>query len=86
MIAVEVNLERPGFALDAAFTAGPGITALYGPSGSGKTTLLDCIAGLVRPTRGRIAVNGRVFFDAAEAIHLAARRRGVGYVFQDALL
>lgn len=86
MIEVAIGLERPGFALDAAFTAGPGITALYGPSGSGKTTLLDCIAGLVRPTRGRIAVDGRVFFDAAGAIHLAARRRGVGYVFQDALL
>jgi len=86
MIEVTIGLERPGFALDVAFAAGPGITALHGPSGSGKTTLLDCIAGLVRPGRGRIAVAGQVFFDAATAIDIASRRRRVGYVFQDALL
>jgi ABC-2 type transport system ATP-binding protein len=36
----------------------PGITSLVGPNGSGKTTLMNLIAGLLQPTRGRIAVCG----------------------------
>jgi ABC-2 type transport system ATP-binding protein len=36
----------------------PGITSLVGPNGSGKTTLMNLMTGLVRPTRGRIAVLG----------------------------
>ena len=60
-----------------------GITALYGPSGAGKTTLLNMVAGLVVPDEGRIVHNGTVFFDAAERVFLPARRRGVGYVFQE---
>ena len=62
MIEVDVALERKDFTLDAQFTAGAGITALFGESGSGKSTILNMIAGLLRPSRGRIAVDGRVFF------------------------
>lgn len=86
MIAVDVALERQGFALDAQFTAGAGITALFGESGSGKSTILHLIAGLLRPSRGRIAIDDRVFTDTARGIFLPPHRRRVGYVFQDALL
>jgi molybdate transport system ATP-binding protein len=60
--------------------------ALFGPSGSGKTSILEAIAGLRTPQRGRIAVNGRVLFDRAAHVDLAARERRVGYVPQDVLL
>ncbi len=74
------------FVLEVAFNLDPGITILYGPSGAGKTTLLDCIAGLVAPDSGRIAIAGRVFFDGERGANLLVRERQVGYVFQDLAL
>ena len=71
-----------GFRLDAAFAAPAGITALFGPSGAGKTLTLRCIAGLVRPDRGRIAVGPRVLFDDGVAVDVPTRDRQIGYVFQ----
>ncbi len=57
--------------------------ALVGPSGAGKTTVLRAAAGLAKPTAGRIAANGEVWFDAARGRNLAPDRRRVGLVFQD---
>ncbi len=70
------------FTLDVAFQAAPGFTILFGPSGAGKTTLVDCVSGLAQPDSGRIAINGRVLFDAAERVHLPVAKRRLGYVFQ----
>lgn len=70
----------------AHFAAGEGITALFGPSGIGKTSILNMIAGLLRPDRGRIAVNGQTLFDSEAGIDLPPERRRLGYVFQDARL
>ena len=50
---------------------------LLGPSGSGKSTLLRAIAGLSSIDHGRIALHGR------DVTHVAARKRGVGLVFQN---
>lgn len=69
-----------------AFASDAPLTALVGPSGAGKTTVLNCIAGLIRPARGRIAVAGRTLFDSGTGTHLAPERRRAGYVFQDARL
>lgn len=70
------------FTVEAAFTAPPGFTILFGASGSGKTTILRCLAGLMAPDAGRIAVADRVFFDSAAGINRPAADRRVGYVFQ----
>jgi len=51
-------------------------SALLGPSGSGKTTVLDIISGLLRPTEGRVLVDGR------DVTGLNARERNVAQVFQ----
>ena len=50
---------------------GPGITGVFGPNGSGKSTLLKTIAGLLKPTSGRVIINGR---DHDESL-----RRRIGY-------
>ena len=55
---------------------------LLGPSGCGKTTTLMSIAGFQRPDEGRISCGGRVFFDKAGKVHLAAEDRNLGMVFQ----
>jgi molybdate transport system ATP-binding protein len=62
------------------------LTALVGPSGVGKTTVLNCIAGLIRPGEGRIAVGGTVLFDRAAGIDLPPEQRRAGYVFQSGRL
>jgi molybdate transport system ATP-binding protein len=81
-LEVAVKLQVPGFDLDVSWSAGGGVAVLFGPSGAGKTLTLQCLAGLIRPTNGRIVVDGRVFFDAVAGINLPAQARRVGYVFQ----
>ena len=71
------------FALDVAFQTGKSETlALFGPSGAGKSITLRCLAGLVRPVAGHIALNGRALFDAASGVNMPPRARRVGYVPQ----
>ena len=82
MLHLAVRKELPGFVLDVAWEAGDEVVALFGASGAGKTLTLQCLAGLVRPDRGRIVVNGTVFFDDATGTNLPSRRRRLGYVFQ----
>lgn len=78
--------DSAGFDLDVRFTAGDGISVLFGPSGAGKTLTLESIAGFQWPDEGRITLDGKVLFDAAQGVHLPARARQCGYVFQkDAL-
>ncbi|HWU83845.1 MAG TPA: ATP-binding cassette domain-containing protein, partial [Rhodocyclaceae bacterium] len=85
MIEADFALSLPGFALEAKLQLPiRGVTALFGPSGSGKSTLLRCLAGLSRPQRGRLVVNGETWQDAAH--FLPPHRRPVGMVFQDAAL
>ena len=56
--------------------------ALMGPSGSGKTTLLNLIAGIDRPTGGRIIVDGKEISRFSETQLASWRSRHVGFIFQ----
>ncbi len=88
-MSVEIALSHVlgAFALDVAFQReGAGVTALFGPSGAGKSSIVHAIAGLVRPSQGRIVIGGRVLFDSVAGIDLPAEARRVGLVFQDARL
>ena len=84
-MSLEVNIEKKldGFTLRAAFTAGNTSTALLGASGCGKSMTLRCIAGIVKPDRGRIVLDGRVLFDSVQHIDLPPQQRGVGLLFQN---
>jgi molybdate transport system ATP-binding protein len=80
--AVTVPLRE--FTLDAAIRAGHGTAvAVAGLSGAGKTTLLRAIAGLLRPSAGRIAYGGEVWFDGGAGVFVPVEQRPVGLVFQD---
>jgi len=56
--------------------------AVMGPSGSGKSTLLNLVAGLDRPTAGRVVVDGSDLGRMSEAALARFRRQRVGIVFQ----
>ncbi len=71
------------FRLDAELCLERGVLVLFGPSGSGKSLTIQALAGLVRPTRGTIAVGGRTLFDADARVDVPAHRRRVGYVPQN---
>lgn len=57
--------------------------AIYGKSGAGKTSFLKILAGLMRPEKGRIAVNNSTWFDSKKSVNLSPQQRNIGFVFQD---
>ena len=67
---LDLDIERGGF------------VALMGPSGSGKTTLLNLIAGIDRPTRGSLTIDGRPIHTLSRNALAEWRSETVGYVFQ----
>ncbi|MBE3639995.1 molybdenum ABC transporter ATP-binding protein [Mangrovicoccus algicola] len=85
-LSVRLRHDFPGFAMDLAFEAPPGVTVLFGRSGSGKSTVMRAVAGLMRPDGGRVALEGRTLFDGDRRIHLPPHRRRLGVIFQEARL
>jgi putative ABC transport system ATP-binding protein len=70
LAGVNVTFERGRF------------TAVMGPSGSGKSTLMHCMAGLERPTSGRVLVSGQDIGELDDAGLTKLRRDRIGFVFQ----
>jgi ATP-binding cassette subfamily C protein len=82
-VDVPANTETGGLIRDLNMTIGHGeFLVITGDSGTGKTTLLDLLAGLYRPTSGRIVVGARTL----DSTTFAAWRRGLAYVPQDPFL
>ena len=82
-VTVDIEKRLDGFTLRSSFQAEDCVHGLLGASGCGKSMTLRCIAGIVRPDRGRIEVNGRVLFDSEARIDLPPRDRHVGLLFQN---
>lgn len=86
-LAVRAKVDFADFSLDVDRNFElSGITGLFGPSGSGKSTLLRLIAGLETGTECAVSFAGDTWADSAAGVFVAAHRRPVGLVFQDARL
>lgn len=80
-----VSLEKKlrDFTLKANFTVKDEVFALLGASGCGKSMTLKCIAGIERPDKGRIVLDGEILFDSDKGIDLPPQKRHMGYLFQN---
>ena len=58
------------------------LTAVMGPSGSGKSTLMHILAGLDRPTKGTVAIDGTDITTLGDTDLTKLRRRHIGFIFQ----
>jgi len=70
MLRVDISKRLGEFSIEAAFTSEGRVTGLFGASGAGKTSLVNMIAGLLRPDRGVIALDGETLDDAAAGVHV----------------
>ena len=86
MLRVDVSKRLGEFTVEAAFASEGRVTGLFGASGAGKTSLINMIAGLLRPDRGIIAIDGETLDDTSARTHVPVHSRRIGYVFQDARL
>ena len=79
---VDIEKTAGDFHLKMRFEAENGVLSLLGASGCGKSMTLKCIAGIEKPDRGKIVLNGVTFFDSEQHIDLPPQKRRVGYLFQ----
>ena len=82
---LSVCLEKKlrNFTLEVDFTVKDEVFALLGASGCGKSMTLRCIAGIEKPDKGRIVLEGKTLFDSERGIHLPPQARQLGFLFQD---
>jgi len=71
------------FVLDVEFSSEKGVSGLLGASGCGKSVTLQCIAGIIKPDKGKIVLNGTTLYDSQREINLPPQARRVGYLFQN---
>ena len=72
MLRVDVSKQLGEFSVEASFISEGRVTGLFGASGAGKTSLINMIAGLLRPDRGTIAIDGETLDDTTARVHVPA--------------
>ena len=86
MLSVDLEYRRGSFELRARADLDSRVTGICGPSGCGKSTLLSLVAGLLRPDRGRLVLDGDVLVDTLTGVFVPAWQRHCALVFQDGQL
>jgi molybdate transport system ATP-binding protein len=82
-IQKQLSSGKRTFSLNVCIQSDHQRLVILGPSGAGKSLTLKMIAGIMRPDKGHIRVNGQTFYDSTQRIHLSAQQRNIAYVFQD---
>jgi len=82
-LLVDIQKKLGKFSLDVTFETSGGVLGLLGASGSGKSMTLKCIAGIEKPDRGKIVLDGVTMFDSERRINLPPQQRQIGYLFQN---
>lgn len=83
----DIEVTRAHFRLRLTLKAAPGqVIALLGPNGAGKSTVLRTLAGLDRPDRGLVEIDGETWEDTSAGVRVPVEQRLLGMVFQDYLL
>lgn len=84
-MSLYINIEKSlsTFNLNVNFEHDKGILGFLGASGSGKSMSLKCISGLITPSKGKIILNDKTFFDSEKKINITPQKRKVGYLFQN---
>ncbi len=86
MLEVSLDAYRGSFHLQVECGFASDWTVIFGPSGAGKSTLLRLLAGLDRPPRGRITLDGRALTETAIGVHLPPGHRQTSLVSQQPAL
>ncbi len=82
-LTIDIERKLPGFKLKINLSCGQEIIGILGASGSGKSMLLNCIAGLIKPDKGKIILDDTVFFDSENKVNISPQARKTGYLFQN---
>ncbi|SEM67610.1 molybdate transport system ATP-binding protein [Syntrophus gentianae] len=81
-LRIDIEKQFGAFSLGADCTVEGDRIGLFGPSGSGKSTLVGLVAGLHKPDRGTILIDGEALFDSGKGINIPVEKRRIGMVFQ----
>ena len=82
-ITLDIEKKLKNFHLKVNLEAGDETLSLLGASGCGKSMTLRCIAGIEKPDRGRIVIDGVTVFDSEKQINFPPQRRRTGLMFQN---
>lgn len=80
---IDIEKKFPDFKLMAQLDCVSEVVGLLGSSGCGKSLTLKCIAGIEKPDKGRIIINGETVFDSDRGINIPPQKRHVGFLFQN---